>query len=410
MLNKLLFLCAETFEESKVRVDVWLFNRLNGYETFWVMPDASVNSVYLSEFDRNPVWLIPKARSSGIVGLIKDYVFHFWHIQRAVNQAIKRMGSVDIVQVRDDPIMAYVAWRLSQKLKIPFVYQLSHFKEEENLFYAKLKIYGNPWINYLKGKVGLVIRNRFLRKADLIFPISQQMKETLNLYGLSHERMVILPTGVDASLEPSQYDEQAKSIRRNLSLENKRILIYLGTMNRFRQLDFLFGVLKRLLSSEDVHLLMVGEGREPEDLCWLRKKASELGVERHVTFTGRVPGSKVPAYIRAADVGLSPFPPNPVLINNSPIKILEYLNMERPVVASDIPDQRSVIEESQSGYCVPHEEDAFVEAILKLLNDPTSARLMGQRGRRFVKEKRDFRILTKIVENAYQELLNAYKD
>jgi glycosyltransferase involved in cell wall biosynthesis len=392
-------------EESKVRADVWLFNHIGNHKTFWIMPDTSLNTVCFSEFNDRSAWLIPKVRPSGITELFKDYIAHLRCIQQAVKQAVGQIGSIDMIQVRDDPVMAYVGWRLSGELKIPFIYQVSHLKEEEYILYSKLKIYGPPWINYLKGRVGMTFRNWLLRKADLIFPISEQMRETLIQYGLPIARMIVLPTGVNVSLDPSQYDKQAQRIRKNLGLEGKKIIIYSGTMGRLRELDFLLYVLKRLLSLKDVHLLMVGGGRDREDLPWLQGKALELGVEGHVTFTGRVAGEEVAAYIRAADIGLSPFAPNPVLINNAPIKILEYINMEIPVVASDIPDQKKVLEESGAGYCVNHNEEAFADAVLRLLKLPEEEqKKMGRAGYQYVKETRDIPILCKIVEKAYLQL------
>jgi len=412
MTKKALFLSAETFPPVYAFLD-HVFNRIlceKGYRFCWIMPSVEANRVKATDWGMNRVWLIPKARSTGLVGLIKEYIAHLRSIREAVSKALEEVGEFDMVQVRDDPIMAYVAWRVSQKKKIPFIYQISHLKEEENILYAKMGLYGNPGKNYLKGRVGLFLRNWLLQEADLVFPISDQMKETFVGYGVRRERMVTLPEGVDTSIEPSQFDEVAKEIRRELNLEDKKVLIYVGTMNRFRQLDFLLRVLRQVLNSfPDAHLLMVGDGRDPGDLLWLKKVAGEVGVENYVTFTGKVPRSEVPAYIRASDIGLSPFPLNPVLVNNSPIKILEYLALEIPCVATNIPDQHQVIKESQGGLCVAHKEEEFVRAInhLLVLSD-RQRKEMGKKGRRYIKRFRDFTILANKVAESYEKHLEKW--
>ena len=193
--ERILFLSAETFPPVYAFLD-HVFNRVlygKGYRVSWIMPSEETKQVRAAYWGENRVWLIPKVRSTGLVGLIKEYIAHLRSIQEAVSKALEELGEFDMVQVRDDPIMACVAWRLSQKKKIPFIYQVSHLKEEETILYARMKLYGNPGKNYLKGRAGLFIRNWLLRKADLVFPISDRMKETLAGYGVRRERMVTLP-------------------------------------------------------------------------------------------------------------------------------------------------------------------------------------------------------------------------
>jgi len=408
-MKRVLFLCAETFPPQYAFLEC-VFNDIlpkHGYQFVWIMPSIKVDQITKTEWNGSSVWLLPKVRPSGLIGLFRDYIAHFLYIREAVRQALEEIGSIDIVQVRDDPIMAFVAWGLSKRLKVPFVYQVSHLKEEENILYAKMKLYGNPIKNYLKGRAGLVVRNWLLRKADLIFPISDQMKETLAKYGVSPSRMVALPEGVDALVEPSQFDSAALKIRRELGIENKRVMIYVGTMNRLRGLDLLLRALKSVRTQiPAVHLLMVGDGREPEDIAWLREAARELDVLDRVTFMGMIPRAQVSIYIRASDIGLSPVPPNFVYLNSSPIKILEYLALEIPCVASDIPSQRHIIEESQGGLCVAHEETAFTNAIVSLLKqDQAERKAMGKKGHAYVSRVRDFKILADKVLQVYNSVL-----
>lgn len=407
-MRDVLFLCAETFPSHYAFLGAVFNNilRKRGYRFHWIMPSKEVEGIETARWSGNQVWLIPKLTVSGLPGLVAGYSDHVHSIQRAAQEVLDETGSLDAVQVRDDPAMAYVGWRLARRLQVPFIYQVSHFKEEEHLLYARMGFYGSRVKNYLKGRVGLLLRNWLLRRADLVFPISTTMKESLTRYGIPRERMVALPEGVDASLAPKQFQEPAGRLRRKLGLEDRRVLVYVGTMSRFRQLDFVLRVLARLgRSSPDVHLLMVGDGMAPADLSWLRGKADELGVREAVTFTGRVPRSEVPVYICASDVGLSPVPPNAVYVNSSPIKILEYLALGICCVASDIPSQRHIMEESQAGFCVPHQEARFAEAVEQLLDlADEERRRMGTAGRRYVTVHRDFHVLADVAREAYRTL------
>jgi len=80
--------------------------------------------------------------------------------------------------------------------------------------------------------------------------------------------------------------------------------------------------------------------------------------------------------------------------------------MEKVTVVNEHPDQRLVIEKSGGGVCVPYDEDAFAEAIVKLLGDPVLAREMGKRGRLYVEQYRDYKKIADFVEDKYYQIVS----
>ncbi len=405
---KILFFCAETFPVIYSSVEKIFNEYLREYNIsfVWIMPSEGNYEIKEIYWKENPVILIPKLHPNNISSLFAAYVKHLHFLNKASQLALKH-GPFHIVQVRDDPAMAYIAWRLKKKLKIPFVYQISHLKEEEVILYSNLKLYGYPIKNWLQGKSGLFLRNFFLKKADLIFPISEQMKKTLSDYGIASNKMVVIPEGVDVNIFIKDFDKEAQKIREKMGLRNKIVLVYVGTLNRLRKIEFLFEVLKLLLKKyNNLHLLILGKGRVPEDEIYLKQKARELGVLDNVSFIGWVSKEKVPYYIRASDICLSPLEPNKVFLNSSPIKILEYLALEKPVVCSDIPDQKNIIEKSGGGICTSWNPEKFAQAVEKLLNLPKEDLMkMSQSGRAWVMAHRNFKLLSEIAYNAYKRLL-----
>jgi glycosyltransferase involved in cell wall biosynthesis len=63
-----------------------------------------------------------------------------------------------------------------------------------------------------------------------------------------------------------------------------------------------------------------------------------------------------------------------------------------------------VITESGAGICVPWEENAFADAIVKLLSYPEIAEEMGHKGRRYVEKHRDYEAIAGVVENEYYRI------
>jgi glycosyltransferase involved in cell wall biosynthesis len=79
--------------------------------------------------------------------------------------------------------------------------------------------------------------------------------------------------------------------------------------------------------------------------------------------------------------------------------------MEKAVVANDHPEQLQVLNESLAGYCVPWDEDAFAAAIVRLLNDPAEAKKMGERGARYVAQRRAYGVIADVVEQELVKLV-----
>ncbi|MBW2083153.1 MAG: glycosyltransferase family 4 protein [Deltaproteobacteria bacterium] len=404
----ILFLCAEAFRPPYAFLDK-VFNkylRAYGFRTVWIMPSMEVAEVRQAYWGRNPVILLPKILPQSAIEVITSYRKHFQHIHEACRLASARYGPFGIVQVRDDPAMAYVARHLAKKFKIPWAYQISHFKEEEAIMYAQIGIYGSRLKNMLKGVVGLVLRQFLVNRCRLVLPISEQMKQSLLGYRANNGTMVAIEEGVDTDTEPGELDPLAHQVAQEWGLGGGKVIIYVGTMSRFRRLEFLLEAFRHVLSSHpDAQLLMVGDGRVPEDMGWLKDKSHRMGLTGKVLFTGWVTKDKVRTFIRASHVGVSPIPINRVYINSSPIKLLEYLAMEVPAVGTNVPDQKRVIEESGGGICTQWDVIEFAGAVNNLLSlRPEELRAMGRRGRAWVRENRDFSVLADRVFKAYQGL------
>lgn len=412
--RRLLFFCAEEYPPIYPFLDVVFNTHLKalGTVTTWIMPSRSCEALEETTWNGARTYLIPKPRGGNAATLVPLYWHHLRCIWAAADRALQPGEKVDILQVRDDPAMAYVAWRLARRIGVPWVYQISHLKEEERILYARMGIYGSRLANTVQGRVGRLLRNALLRRADLVFPISDQMAKTLSSARLPHERVVAIPEGIHSADFDAIDARERQEVRRRLGLEGKLVMVYAGTMSRFRRLDFLLRVLARLAERQPLaHLLMVGAGNDPADLGWLQSLTRRMGLGSRVSFVGWVPRAEATAYIAASDVGLSPIPPNPVLENSSPIKLLEYLAAGVPVVGTDIPDQRVVIQESGGGLCVPWEEGRFARSVEELFSSsPEERKRMGAKGKEYASTRRDFRVLADRVLTAYSRLVPDSQD
>lgn len=114
---------------------------------------------------------------------------------------------------------------------------------------------------------------------------------------------------------------------------------------------------------ETVFLLVVGAG---DALPGMRERVAELGMEDRVRFTGRVTPEQLPAYTRCADIGVT-FDRN-VCLNHAyslPNKLFEYIQAGIPLLVSDLPERRRIVETYQVGVVL---EDLRPEAVAQAVN------------------------------------------
>ena len=104
--------------------------------------------------------------------------------------------------------------------------------------------------------------------------------------------------------------------------------------------------------------------------------------------------------------GLVTFLPEPNHIESQPNKMFEYMSAGLPVIASNFPLWREIIEGSACGICVdPLDPPAIAAAIDRLVDNPDLARQMGENGRRAVQERYNWGQEEKKLLALYESLL-----
>jgi glycosyltransferase involved in cell wall biosynthesis len=101
-----------------------------------------------------------------------------------------------------------------------------------------------------------------------------------------------------------------------------------------------------------------------------------------VDYLGQIGRDEVRAVLARASAGLVTLLPMPSYVDSLPIKMFEYMSAELPVVASDFPLWRGIVQARGCGLCVdPNDAQAIAQAIRSLLAEPARIRAMGQAGR-----------------------------
>lgn len=147
----------------------------------------------------------------------------------------------------------------------------------------------------------------------------------------------------------------------------RKIVLYSGTFEAYQGLPMMIeGIPQVTARRPDVTFLMVGGASEQVDE--LRRLASDLGVSGSVVFTGNLPPNAIKAFMRRADVLVSPRMKG----TNTPLKIYEYLASGKPIVATRHPTHTQILTDREAilTECSPA---GFAAGILEALNNPTRA-------------------------------------
>ncbi len=126
-----------------------------------------------------------------------------------------------------------------------------------------------------------------------------------------------------------------------------------------------------------------------------------------VSYLGVLPRTRVPPELARLRVGICVFKPLPNHIEALPTKVFEYMAAGIPVVVSRSTEvMAGIVERSRSGVVIESEDPAAIaEATLELLDDPSAAFEMGQRGRSAVSEEYSWESQEPILLDLYERLL-----
>lgn len=332
-----------------------------------------------------------------------QYGAKLWHLLRVLAGADSRRYSA--IQVRDMGLTAGFGLMAARFKGLQFYYWLSYPQSEGQIDRARArgpKAGVRYWFPLLQGMFGRWLLYRVvLPRADHVFVQSAQMLEDVAAQGVSRERMTAVPMGVD--LELANAEQQAPVV--DARLDGKRVIAYLGTLDRVRQIEILFEMVAQVRAQvPDVLLVLAGDTEDEGHRAWLQAQIVHYGVQDHVLWLGWRPAAEAWSYLRRAEIGLSPFPRSFLLDSASPTKAIEYMALGLPVVANDNPDQQRVIAESGAGLCVPLQSGAFARAVVSLLNDPAAMERMGRLGRAYVAAHRGYDSLAVQLANVYERL------
>jgi glycosyltransferase involved in cell wall biosynthesis len=228
------------------------------------------------------------------------------------------------------------------------------------------------------------------KQADYIVTVNNILVEKFKAYNKNVE------------LIPNYPVLKGKTIEKNYS--EKPVFIYVGGLREDR------GILKTLeaakLVKNDVKYVFVGDFDNEEFRQRVNNYVKTELKDVDVVFTGKIPHLQVFDYLKTADAGfvlLQPYSWR--YVNSEPIKLFEYMMSKTPVIASDFPMMRSIVEGSNCGFAVqPDDPVKIAEIIDYIAENREKVKAMGENGFNAVNEEYNWGVLEKRLLNVYDSL------
>ena len=307
--------------------------------------------------------------------------------------------------------------RLTRILLYPWIilykaYQVKaevyHFHDPELLFIGiLLKLTGKKVIYDAHENVPLQVRGKFY----LIQPFRWLMAKTVKIFeemGVGVFDGTVVATESIQHRFPQRYLHKIEVVRnfvdpdeiKPLPFSQKlKTLCYVGGITHNRGVD----ILVKSIEGTGWTLHLAGKVYNER---YLRKMKKMKGWE-NVNYLGVIDREGIKKLYENSCVGMLLLRPREGFKDSLPIKLFEYMAAGIPVMASDFPLWREMIEDNRCGICVdPLNVEEIRHQISKLLDDTGLAREMGRNGRELVVNRYNWNQEKKKLKKFYARILS----
>jgi glycosyltransferase involved in cell wall biosynthesis len=306
-----------------------------------------------------------------------------------------RVPRPDVVVATSPQLLCAAAgWFLARTLRRPFVFEVRDLWPESILAVEAFK--DSTLIRAMKGLA------RFLyQHCDRIVTVGEGYRRGIrDRYGIAEHKMDVVRNGIDTSLfVPSCRDNE---VRKQYGWGDRFVIMYVGTHGMAHGLHQVLEAADALRDEPDKVFVFVGEGAEKDNL---KRRAAHWRLP-NVHFIDQQLKNRIPLFYAACDLGLVTLRDAPLFQEVLPSKIFEYLGMERAILLNVAGEARQVVEAARGGVHVPSGDvPALIRAIRELAGRRAELDEMGRRGRQFVLEQFDRRILATRYLNVLESVV-----
>lgn len=308
------------------------------------------------------------------VSVTKKSIFEFYDVKKIFK--ITHLPCLDIAPGRSGVLFFW-----TRTLSFLLVAKVYLFFKKYDVLYTREVFAGLFFKNFileihaLPDKIG-DWHKKIWKRAEKIIAITSFAKNDLICAGIGKEKILIAPDGVN--VKKTKFQASNPKLKEKLNLpRDKKIIMYAGSFYLYdwKGVDVLLEAAK--FTGNNCAFVLIGG--EDAGIAHARKEYSP----EKVVLIGRRPHAEIPLYLASADVLVLPNKKGDNISEKytSPLKLFEYMASGRPIVASDLPSTREILNEENAVLVEPNNPRALAEGIKKILNDSALAEKISTRAR-----------------------------
>ena len=204
-----------------------------------------------------------------------------------------------------------------------------------------------------------------LKRMKKIVVITANLKEILIKKGIDEKKIFIAPDGVD--LRDFEIENSKEECREKLNLPlNKNLILYAGHLYKWKGVETL-ALASKFLSEKELIVIVGGIKWYLSDF----KKFVEKNNLKNILVLGHKDYSQIPLYLKSVDCLVLTGANNSETSKKytSPMKMFEYMASKNPIVASNLPSFREVLNNENSILVESDNPEAMAIGINQAIND-----------------------------------------
>lgn len=352
-------------------------------------PEEVINGIEVRRFETNSL----EYKLSALA-----YTVPFYHnlMEPKIRRFIKTVKP-DILHVHDIAV-ARAAFQAAEKYKLPVVLDLHENRPVIMKEYVHLKKWPGKWL--ISPSVWDRYQEKYCRMADRLIVVTDEAAEDLShAYQIQSDKFTVVPNTVSPELY-MQYKIDDALVQK---FRNGYNILYMGDTGLRRGTDTVIKAMPAVLRDiPEARLILVGSNTEDVQLKALVR---QLDIAEHVTFEGWQDVSLFPSYVAASQVCVSPLKRNRHHDTTFANKIFQYMAGGKPLVVSDCPPQKRVVEESRCGLVHKADDPAgLADCIIRLYKNPKLASDMGKHAKDEVMTTWNWEVTSRAMLKMYSAL------
>lgn len=335
----------------------------------------------------------PAPEAQGLLGFIWEFVYS-WIRTAWLSGVAWRRRRFDIIQACNPPDTFWLLALLWRSRGVRFIFD--HHDLNPELFLSR---FGAPkTLGQRMQYSGLRwLERRSFRTADRITSTNESYKAVaVRRGGRRPDEVTVVRSGPDTKQMRPIFPANPRPI-------DSINLVYLGIMGPQDGVDQVLLVMEELVHKRgrtQVTATLLGFG---DCLDELKRQSTQLGLDDHVTFTGRVDRVAIAEHLSRSDIGLCPDLKTPLNDLSTMNKTMEYMAYGLPAVSFDL------VETLVSGgntllYVESGDTYAFADAVERLIDDADLRLELGRKARERVSTQLDWRPQAEAYVKVFDEV------